>query len=1180
MRVTDLRVDGFGVWTELHLADLSDRVTVFYGANEAGKTTLMQFMRTVLYGFSQDRRARYLPPVHGGQAGGLLQVENNRQLLDIQRHLTHCELADEQEQLSIHAADGASLAPAFLEQLLAGVDEPTFNNVFAVGLRELQELATLDDTDAAELLYKLTTGLDRVSLVDVMQELDGACRQLLDTEDPSSRIIELKARRTQLQTRVDELSETGHDWLVLETERIELADHAGTLEQHIDELSRTTQIVDAAIQTRDLWGKRAALNRQLELLEPAPDVSDSSLEQLEQLSKKLEDGQRQVELLKRRRREIRQEASLLPLNPKLWSQAARIEAMTELAPWIVSLQTQVDLLRGEVQALEARLAHSSTPLVSDHDEPVSSPLPEISRRTLAALRVPARAVRDESQRLKQAQEELEAARTQYDEMTIELETALLDQGHEDLATAVEQTGSEVALLRRHRHLDERVSEMVRQKTALQRDHHELLGEQVLSLKTLAWLGVPFVVGVMLVIGGVVWPSVPSLGWPVAILGLVGWGVGVAAKISMERSAARDLEQCERQLDLLTNQIKQAQDELDEVAAELPRNVGDLDKKMARSESDLATLEELLPLEASLQAIRQRAQATQRRFDQLTESVKDARARWRQALRRADLPETLSPQAVRQLADGNEDLLQTRRQLKLKREELASRSQELATLASRVTQIAEQVELQYAISDPQQLLNHLSVAVGEQRTLYERRKKLRHEDRQVQREGHRIIARLRESKTHRRAILVRTGVDSEAELRRVAALAQQRRLLEEEVEEVDQQMRLALGNRFEFELVERELIDHAKEQLEQRYTLLTEQIQQRQTELATVHQQQGAIDQQTKTLLDDRRAADAQLELSCVEQQLIDAVQRWRVLAVTANLLETVRVIYETHRQPQTLIDASRFFEQLTEGQYVRMWTPLTDTSLMVDMATGESLSLDVLSCGTREAVFLSLRLALVADFARRGVMLPLVLDDVLVNFDLQRARAAANVLCEFAEHGHQVLMFTCHEHIVELFRSRQVAIRNLPNHANLDQMPLQNETPMPVDAEIEDDVVVVDDELELECEEVEYEEGELDTEDASYALEEEEDILEPHNYEYLLEQHEIPVAKEEEEEEEEEDVEQYEEWDEEDEEPDLAVTATEEEEFAEEEEQEEVANDGRQQRFTWESPERWWDGSASGGAAA
>ena len=193
----------------------------------------------------------------------------------------------------------------------------------------------------------------------------------------------------------------------------------------------------------------------------------------------------------------------------------------------------------------------------------------------------------------------------------------------------------------------------------------------------------------------------------------------------------------------------------------------------------------------------------------------------------------------------------------------------------------------------------------------------------------------------------------------------------------------------------------------------------------MHQRRGALVQQSQGLVSDRRLPELKLQLGCVVQQLDESAQRWRVLSVAAHVLELVREVYETQRQPQTLQDASRYFAALTEGQYVRIWTPLTDMSLRVDMASGESLSLDVLSSGTREAVFLSLRLALVADFTRRGIVLPLILDDVLVNFDRRRARAAAEVLCDFAQHGHQVLLFTCHEHIVELFTARQVEIRCL-----------------------------------------------------------------------------------------------------------------------------------------------------------
>ena len=63
-----------------------------------------------------------------------------------------------------------------------------------------------------------------------------------------------------------------------------------------------------------------------------------------------------------------------------------------------------------------------------------------------------------------------------------------------------------------------------------------------------------------------------------------------------------------------------------------------DTRLASAEKNLAGLEELLPLEANLQATRQRVVTTQRRVEQLEVAVKESRARWRNALRQLNLPE--------------------------------------------------------------------------------------------------------------------------------------------------------------------------------------------------------------------------------------------------------------------------------------------------------------------------------------------------------------------------------------------------------------------------------------------------------------------------------------------------------------------------------------------------------------
>ena len=58
MHITDLQVNAFGVCRDLELGRIVDNVTVIYGPNEAGKTTLLQFLRGVLYGYHSGR-SRY-----------------------------------------------------------------------------------------------------------------------------------------------------------------------------------------------------------------------------------------------------------------------------------------------------------------------------------------------------------------------------------------------------------------------------------------------------------------------------------------------------------------------------------------------------------------------------------------------------------------------------------------------------------------------------------------------------------------------------------------------------------------------------------------------------------------------------------------------------------------------------------------------------------------------------------------------------------------------------------------------------------------------------------------------------------------------------------------------------------------------------------------------------------------
>ena len=137
-------------WKGLDIESLSDNVTVFYGQNEAGKTTLMQFIRSMMFGFSADRRDKYTPPVYGGLAGGSAEITSTLGNFEIQRHLDPNRLNDAVGDLSVtDCGDGTVHGRGKLGNILSEIDEPIFNNVFAIGLREIQELNALNSTDAS-----------------------------------------------------------------------------------------------------------------------------------------------------------------------------------------------------------------------------------------------------------------------------------------------------------------------------------------------------------------------------------------------------------------------------------------------------------------------------------------------------------------------------------------------------------------------------------------------------------------------------------------------------------------------------------------------------------------------------------------------------------------------------------------------------------------------------------------------------------------------------------------------------------------------------------------------------------------------------------------------------------------------------------------------------------------------
>lgn len=1042
MRITDLKIDGFGVWNGLQLEDLSDRVSVLYGPNEAGKTTLLQFIRGMLYGFSDERRRRYLPTQGEGPAGGTLHLADSSGDVLLRRSAQADETGTVAERVDIRTEDGRRLADGALATLLGKVDERTFNNVFAVGLRELQELGTLSDTDAARHLYRLTAGLDRVSLVEVMRELAASRNRILAADERPSQVVHLLGERERLRREIDELSSLASDYERSLREREGLAREIERLEVELRELEREVRRIETAIKIEGRWRERAALDAKLAAMEPLPKLPERAVERLAALDAAIAARRQRLAEVRGEATRTAEELENLPIQESVWKQSARIHALGDQIEWAETLETQVAALATEVAKLTDEVnGHHDHLGLSGSNDTEASPW---SDRSLLSLRPLARSLSEAKRKLEAAESVIEKLKSSNTSLDVELRKALGARNDNDLTNAHARAGSLVSQLRRRVQLDERISQLHEQHRQAATRHRRLLDRQLMPGWVLTGLGGVFAFGVALILSGLFLPATITgpLGWWLATLGLGGSVVAGIAKLALERSVRQQLESCDQLHHSLELQVKQAKDERDTLDAKLPRGGGPLITRLQEAERELAAIEELLPLESRRRTSNGELRAAEEELEKCREAQRSARRRWQTALTAAGLPHDFSPRRLRELGNRREMIVDVRQRLALRRQELDVQRRSLMRLTERVSLLTAEAGLPSSAGTAAELIRRLLSELTRQEALVARRDELTEMITRLRREQSRVVRQGRRIARRRQEFLKSVRAKDAEEIRHWVELVEQAARLRETRALVEREIMTAIGDE-KREAEWRTLLDGvAPSELERRWEELAADVGRRETQLKALYERRGELGAQIAALAADRRPAEKRLQYSIVGRRLKDALRRWKVLATTHRLLEAVRRIYETERQPETLREASSYLVELTRGRYKRVWTPLGEHVLRVEAADGSMLPVESLSRGTREQLFLSLRLALASSYARRGIDLPLVLDDLLVNFDADRAKAAATVLRDFAASGHQLLVLTCHEHLSKLFRTLKVDVRRLPEHADVDLVSRPTEEPI------------------------------------------------------------------------------------------------------------------------------------------
>ena len=162
------------------------------------------------------------------------------------------------------------------------------------------------------------------------------------------------------------------------------------------------------------------------------------------------------------------------------------------------------------------------------------------------------------------------------------------------------------------------------------------------------------------------------------------------------------------------------------------------------------------------------------------------------------------------------------------------------------------------------------------------------------------------------------------------------------------------------------------------------------------------------------AADQQSAIATIGRVLDEAL----VHHVAAEMLGCALVTLEQRDQSALLRRIGALFSRLTRGVYTRVLAEIGDdnvTRLILSQRDfpDERQSVSELSEGTRDQLYLALRLAAIEEQAAIAPALPFIGDDILQTFDDDRALAAMHVLQEVSERV-QVILLTHHRHLLDL----------------------------------------------------------------------------------------------------------------------------------------------------------------------
>ena len=1040
MKIDDIQIDGFGRFDQFSVEDLNPGLTIFSGANEAGKSTLLAFIRSVLFGFPSTRSGtnRY-PPLKGGKYGGRLVVTTDSgERCVIERY------DKKGGGVKVSLPDGTTGSADELSELLGYADQNIFENVYAFGLSELQKFESLNNDSIRDKLYSVGAGLGSVSISDVQKDLRNQYDGLYKPRGNKPPINKLFSNMNKLDSKINDLEkdqgkyDSLHRDLEVKSKLIEQLkkEHLG-IEMKLNHVNGIISIWDDWINLQD---SKADLDN-LPIIENFP---ENGLNDLERILEKIEDSTNSISSIKEDIDKNEIEISSIVVNDELLQQR---DTIFDLGNGIEKYRSEfksLPLQKSELRDNQSVFHDMLRELGPQWDEEKlnnfdrSIPAKEIVIQKHKAIEEVESEISEIKHESMQVNRDIEKIDLEIEENQEKLQQYNIQTNNDE----VEQRLDAIRNLRsKYRVLGEKQIDLKGIKkdeewiSKIQLTPTPIITEQ----KTPMWLaGLIVIAGVIGLIYGYFIKEL-LFGITMFIVLIVIAGVYVvsirknqpdineaADKIDTSKDNVQQDEESSSLKQQIVNDIESLNKEMLTYAQlvgfnEVPQPEM-LDQKYDSLQKDVVKLSAVSDIQTTLIKLLndkekldvQLKEINGKKADKDT-TLSNMKQEWKNWLSGYDLDTNLSPESILQIFSTIKTCYEKQKTIKNLESQIRSNEESIQNYEDKICSVLDQCDRSRSGISLDSELEKLRDDVEVEQKNHEHLK-------QLGIDKGKLLVELESANTKydnfekQLLDLLKSGYSmDESEFRKNAAIWDESVRLKNEIKTANNQIRRISGDGESFDKFISELKVADINKLKGNIHEFEENLVTLDPAISDNIDERGRIREQLEQLESRAESSTLRMEKEVLKEDLHTKSRDWASYVLAQEVLKKAIEVYEKESQPAVIVEAQSFFSNITDGRYKRIYSPVSSSDIFVEDSDGSRKETFQLSKGTAEQLYLALRFGFIKELGKHSERLPIIFDDILVNFDPIRFMNAGNTIKQLAT-TNQILYFTCHPGTAETLK--------------------------------------------------------------------------------------------------------------------------------------------------------------------